>query len=101
MTDQKTVTRADLTESVYRQIGLSHTESSELVDAVLEEVALCLEEGREVKLSSFGSFKIREKKARVGRNPKTKEEATIDARRVVTFNASNLLKEDINKKLGQ
>lgn len=92
----KTLTRADLTESVYREIGFSYSESSELVDLVLEELTACLEEGNDVKLSSFGSFKVREKQARVGRNPKTKESAVITARKVVTFHASNMLKKRIN-----
>lgn len=96
---QKTVTRADLTEAVYREIGFSYSESSELVDKVLEELSACLEEGQDVKLSSFGSFKVRVKQPRIGRNPKTKESATISARRVVTFHASNMLKKRINDGL--
>lgn len=99
MTDNdntKTLTRADLTEAVYKEIGFSYSESSELVDQVFEEVVKCLEEGNDVKLSSFGSFKVRQKKARVGRNPKTKVSAKISARTVVTFHASNMLKKRIN-----
>lgn len=92
----KTLTRADITEVVYREVGFSYTESSELVDEVLEEIIRCLEEGNDVKLSSFGSFKVRRKNARIGRNPKTKKEAVISARSVVTFNASNMLKKRIN-----
>lgn len=92
----KTLTRADLTEAVYREIGFSYSESSELVDEVLEEVIRCLEEGNDVKLSSFGSFKVRKKQARIGRNPKTKKSAVITARSVVTFHASNMLKKRIN-----
>lgn len=95
----KTITRADLTEAVYKEIGFSYSESSDLVDNVLEELSKCLEEGSDVKLSSFGSFKVREKQARVGRNPKTKEAATISARKVVTFHASNMLKSRINENI--
>lgn len=94
---EKTITRADLTEAVYREIGFSYSESSELVDKILEELSKCLEEGHDVKLSSFGSFKVRKKQQRVGRNPKTKKDATISARRVVTFQASNKLKKRINE----
>lgn len=95
----KTITRADLTEAVYKEIGFSYSESSDLVDTVLEELSRCLEEGQDVKLSSFGSFKVREKQARIGRNPKTKETAEISARRVVTFHASNMLKNRINDNI--
>ena len=96
----KTLTRADLTESVYRSIGLSRNESSDLVESVLEEICTCLEAGEEVKLSSFGSFMVRHKNGRVGRNPKTGEEVPIDPRRVLTFRASHVLKSKINKMAG-
>ena len=66
----KTLTRADLAEAVYRNIGLSRNESSDLVEAVLEEICVCLENGEEVKLSSFGTFSVQTKRERVGRNPK-------------------------------
>jgi integration host factor subunit alpha len=92
-----TLTRADLTDTIYKEIGLSNAESSDLVDDVLESVITALEAGDDVKISSFGSFRLRKKKARVGRNPKTKEEAVISPRTVVTFHASNLLKERLNK----
>ena len=94
---QKTLTRADLSNSVYREIGLSLSESTQLVDAVLEEVSLALMEGQAVKLSSFGTFKLRRKKARVGRNPKTGVEVPITPRTVLSFNASNILKQAVNK----
>ena len=73
----RTLTRADLTEAVYRNIGLSRNESADLVESVLEEMCVCLEAGEEVKLSSFGTFSVQSKRERVGRNPKTGVEATI------------------------
>ncbi len=96
----KTITRADLGNAVYREIGLSLSESMKLVDAVFEEIAEALEKGDNVKLSSFGTFGLRQKKARVGRNPKTGVEVTITPRTVLTFNPSNVLKESVNKNLG-
>lgn len=92
----ETLTRADLTESVYRNIGLSRNESSELVEAVLEEVCACLEKGEEVKLSSFGTFTVQSKTARVGRNPKTGIEAVITPRRVLSFRPSHILRERVD-----
>ena len=88
----KTVTRADLCEAVYQKVGLSRTESASLVELVLKEITDCLERGETVKLSSFGSFVVRKKGQRIGRNPKTGEEIPITARRVVTFHASQKLK---------
>lgn len=92
----KTLTRADLSNAVYREIGLSLSESTQLVDAVLEEVCNALGEGHSVKLSSFGTFKLRRKKERVGRNPKTGVEVPITPRTVLSFNASNILKSKVN-----
>jgi integration host factor subunit alpha len=92
----KTVTRADLSEAVYTRLGLSRTESSELVELVLSEICDSLERGETVKLSSFGSFVVREKGERVGRNPKTGIEVPITPRRVMVFKASNVLKARIN-----
>ncbi len=92
----KTLTRADLTESVYRNIGLSRNESSELVEAVLEEICTCLEAGEEVKLSSFGTFSVQSKRQRVGRNPKTGVEAVITPRRVLSFRPSHILKDRVD-----
>lgn len=92
----KTLTRADLSNAVYREIGLSLSESTELVDAVIEEVSKALEKGEVVKLSSFGTFKLRSKKQRVGRNPKTGVEVPISPRTVLSFNASNILKNKVN-----
>lgn len=91
-----TLTRAVLAETVYREIGLSQAESSALVDDVLEEIINALIQEEEVKISSFGSFRVRQKAARIGRNPKTKQEAVITPRKVVTFHASSLMKKAIN-----
>ncbi|MCF4098188.1 integration host factor subunit alpha [Maritalea mediterranea] len=95
----KTLTRADLSEAVYQQVGLSRAESAELVERVLELMSDALVEGESVKLSSFGSFLVRSKNERVGRNPKTGEEVPILPRRVLVFKPSNVLKNKINKSL--
>ena len=92
----KTVTRANLCEAVYQKVGLSRTESATLVELVLKEITECLEGGETVKLSSFGSFVVRKKGQRMGRNPKTGEEAPISPRRVVMFKPSAILKQRIN-----
>jgi integration host factor subunit alpha len=92
-----TVTRADLTDAVYRAVGISRNESAAFVERVLEEVAAALEKGETVKISSFGTFSVRDKKLRMGRNPKTGEEVPIAPRRVVTFRASHVLKDRINE----
>jgi integration host factor subunit alpha len=95
----KTVTRADLSEAVYQRVGLSRTESADLVETFLQEITDCLERGETVKLSSFGSFVVRHKNQRIGRNPKTGEEVPIAPRRVLVFKPSNVLKERINEEL--
>jgi integration host factor subunit alpha len=92
----KTVTRADLSEAVYQKVGLSRTESADLVESVLSEICDSLAAGETVKLSSFGSFIVREKGERIGRNPKTGIEVPIDPRRVMVFKPSNVLKARIN-----
>ena len=92
-----TVTRADLTDAVYRAVGISRNESAAFVERVLEEMATSLEKGETVKISSFGTFSVRDKKLRMGRNPKTGEEVPIAPRRVVTFRASHVLKDRINE----
>lgn len=97
----KTVTRADLCEAVYQRVGLSRTESSELVEMVLSQISGCLERGETVKLSSFGSFLVRSKGERIGRNPKTGEEVPIAPRRVLVFKPSAVLKDRINKPNGE
>jgi integration host factor subunit alpha len=91
-----TLTRADLAEAVYRQLGLSRSESADLVELILSEISAAIERGENVKLSSFGSFLVRSKRERVGRNPKTKVEVPITPRRVMVFKASNVLKARIN-----
>ncbi len=93
----KTVTRADLCEAVYQTVGLSRTESAELVELVLDEITGSIVRGEAVKLSSFGSFVVRKKGERVGRNPKTGEEVPISPRRVMVFKPSNVLKQKINE----
>lgn len=92
----KTVTRADLSEAVYQRVGLSRTESAQLVESVLGEICDTLESGETVKLSSFGSFVVREKGERIGRNPKTGVEVPIEPRRVMVFKPSNVMKARIN-----
>ena len=93
----KTLTRADLSEAVYNEIGLSRVESSEIVEAVLDEVSTALVAGEEVKLSSFGTFSVRQKSGRIGRNPKTGEEVPITPRRVLSFRASHVMRDRINE----
>jgi len=94
--EQGTITRAQLTEAVYQEVGLSRNESAALVEQVLEEMSTALVGGETVKISSFGTFMVREKGERVGRNPKTGEEVPILPRRVLVFRASHVLKERIN-----
>ncbi len=91
-----TLTRSDLSEAVYREIGLSRNESSELVETILERIAAALVAGETVKVSSFGTFAVREKGARMGRNPKTGEEVPIEPRRVLVFRPSHILKERVD-----
>jgi integration host factor subunit alpha len=95
----KTVTRADLAEAVYETVGLSRTESAELVERVLDMIGDALVKGENVKLSSFGSFQVRSKNQRIGRNPKTGEEVPILPRQVLVFKPSNVLKSKINKSM--
>ena len=92
---EKTLTRMDLSEAVFREVGLSRNESAQLVESVLEHVSDALVAGQQVKISSFGTFRVREKKARVGRNPKTGEEVPINPRRVLTFRPSHLMKDRV------
>ncbi|CAO3420853.1 integration host factor subunit alpha [Azospirillum endophyticum] len=94
---QSTVTRAQLSEAVYQEVGLSRNESADLVETVLDEISDALARGEMVKISSFGSFQVRQKGERVGRNPKTGEEVPILPRRVLVFRASHVLKHRINE----
>jgi integration host factor subunit alpha len=96
---QDTVTRAQLSEAVYQEVGLSRNESADLVESVLNEISDALARGEMVKISSFGSFAVRQKGQRVGRNPKTGEEVPILPRRVLVFRASHVLKSRINETL--
>ncbi|MBL9060275.1 MAG: integration host factor subunit alpha [Mangrovicoccus sp.] len=91
----KTLTRMDLSEAVFREVGLSRNESAQLVESVLGHLSDALARGESVKISSFGTFNVREKAARVGRNPKTGEEVPIHPRRVLTFRPSHLMKERV------
>ena len=93
--DKTATTRSTLSEAVYRNVGLSRNESSALVDSVFNEISKSLIDGKDVKISSFGTFIVRNKKERVGRNPKTGEEVAITARHVVTFRSSNVLKSEV------
>src|SRR3979490_284505 len=92
----KAVTRVELYEAVYQKAGLSRTESSAFVELVLKEITDCLEKGETVKMSSFGSFVVRKKGQRIGRNPKTGTEVPISSRRVMVFKPSAILKRRIN-----
>ncbi|HKK37393.1 MAG TPA: integration host factor subunit alpha [Paracoccaceae bacterium] len=95
----KTHTRLDLTEAVYREVGLSRNESADLVESILGHVSDALVRGESVKVSSFGTFQVRQKGARMGRNPKTGEEVPIEPRRVLVFRPSHILKDRINQSL--
>ncbi|WP_340302283.1 integration host factor subunit alpha [Roseobacter sp. HKCCD7870] len=99
--NNKTLTRMDLSEAVFREVGLSRNESSDLVKRVIELMSDALVDGGQVKISSFGTFSVRAKSERIGRNPKTGEEVPITPRRVLSFRPSHLMKErvaDGNKK---
>jgi integration host factor subunit alpha len=91
----KTLTRMDLSEAVFREVGLSRNESAQLVERVLTHMSDALASGESVKISSFGTFSVRSKAARVGRNPKTGEEVPILPRRVLTFRPSHLMKDRV------
>ncbi len=94
---EKTITRADLATSIYHEIKISQHEAAAVVDAFFEEITKVLSNDEAVKIAGFGSFNLRHKKARVGRNPKTGVEVVITPRTVVTFNPSKLLREKVNK----
>ncbi|MCB8882836.1 integration host factor subunit alpha [Acidisoma cellulosilytica] len=91
-----TVTRAQLAETIYAQVGLSRNESADLLEAVLERISTALEAGESVKISGFGTFSVRQKGRRIGRNPKTGVEVPILPRRVLVFRPSQVLKGTVN-----
>ncbi len=92
----KTVTRADVAETIYTEIGLSRKDSNDILDMILDEIVKELSNGNDVKLSSFGTFSLRQKKERSGRNPKTGVEAVICSRRVISFRPSQTMRKIIN-----
>ncbi len=92
----RTLTRADLMEAVFTAVGLSRNDSAQMVEDILDEVCHALMRGETVKLSSFGTFQVRQKSQRVGRNPKTGDEVPIAPRRVLVFRPSHVLKAQIN-----
>lgn len=91
----RTITRADLSESMFQNVGLSRNDSANLLEMVLDEISNCLANGESVKLSSFGSFTVRQKSERIGRNPKTGVEVPISPRKVLIFRPSQLLKDRV------
>ena len=91
----KTLTRIELSEAVYREVGLSRNESAELVETVLNHISNALIKGEQVKISAFGTFSTRNKKQRIGRNPKTGIEIPITSRRVISFKASQIMKKKV------
>ena len=93
--ETKTMTKADLVEMLFNRMGINKRDAKDMVDAFFDEIRTALESGRTVKLSGFGNFQLRDKAQRPGRNPKTGEEIAITARRVVTFHASQKLKEAV------
>ena len=93
---KKTWTRNDFIEEVSNNLGLPLSEASKIVEEIIEEILLSLENDSDVKISSFGTFSVKNKRSRIGRNPRTGVEATISARKVVTFNCSNIIKATIN-----
>ena len=93
----KTVTRLDVAEAIYAEIGLSRKDSNEILDMIVDEIVKELSAGNDVKLSSFGTFSLRDKNARTGRNPKTGVEAVISSRRVISFKPSQTMRKIINQ----
>ena len=96
---EKTLTRAQLGEAIYEEVGLSRIESGDLLESVLSEMSSALTRGETLKISSFGSFSIRKKGERIGRNPKTGEEVPISPRKVLVFRPSQVLKSRINERI--
>jgi integration host factor subunit alpha len=98
---ERTVTKADIIESVYEKVGFSKKEAAEVVEMVFDTIKDTLERGEKIKISGFGNFIVRDKKSRVGRNPQTGKEIEISARRVLTFRPSQVLKNALNAGLDQ
>jgi integration host factor subunit alpha len=96
----ETLTRADLAEAVHEDVGLTRQDCAGMVERTLDLVAEALEQGEVVKLSGFGVFQVRDKRARMGRNPKTGEPAAIDPRRVISFRASHVMKARVDQAQG-
>ncbi|MGC6529582.1 MAG: integration host factor subunit alpha [Candidatus Puniceispirillaceae bacterium] len=94
----KTLTRQDIANAVHIQLGLSRNESADLVESVLDEISECFEKGEQVKISSFGTFSVSQKTARMGRNPKSGEEAVITPRRVLSFRPSSQMRDRVNSQ---
>lgn len=94
------LTKADMAENLFFELGLNKREAKELVDLFFEEIRISLEEGEPVKISGFGNFELRDKRQRPGRNPKTGEEVPISARRVVTFRPGQKLRERVESHAG-
>ena len=92
---KKTWTRNDLIEAIHTKVGISMTDASKVIEDIFEEILISLEEGNDVKLSSFGTFSVKKKNSRIGRNPKTGIETTISARKVVSFNPSNQFRKKV------
>ncbi len=92
------ITKADFVEAVYQRVGISKKDSASLVDLIFESIKETLSSGKKIKISGFGNFIIRDKKSRVGRNPRTGEAMTISKRRVLTFRPSQVLKNNLNGK---
>ena len=99
MSEAGTITKAELSDALFDQVGLNKREAKDLIDSVFETISASLDAGVDVKISGFGNFQLREKSARPGRNPKTGELVPISARRVVTFHASQKLKDKVDPKL--
>ncbi len=95
------MTKADIIESVYEKVGFSKKEAAEIVEMVFDTIKETLERGEKIKISGFGNFIVRDKKARVGRNPQTGKEIEISARRVLTFRPSQVLKNALNGIIGE
>ena len=98
MSEAGTITKAELSDALFDQVGLNKREAKDLIDSFFETISASLDAGVDVKISGFGNFQLREKSARPGRNPKTGELVPISARRVVTFHASQKLKDKVDPK---